>query len=113
MVRNIAGRPPEPHKGIKDEQWQLLTDKAEICKRWQRHHAKVLAADICTSLDGACPAETITPGETQFRPTFEQVAEQLRRTNGKKGLGPDNISAHVLHAGGKDTAQQLHKLISM
>ena len=63
--------PPEPHKGIKDEQGQLLTDKAEIGKRWQRHHAQVLAADICTSLEQACPKEVVTPGETQFCPTFQ------------------------------------------
>ena len=66
-----------------------------------------IGASLATPASDAAFAATMFP----FSPTVEQVYEAMFILNGRNGLGPDQLSASILQAGGWTTAKIVHEII--
>ena len=113
IVQKLAGKPPDPHKGINDEAGVLLTDASAIGQRWLRHHANVLSAIVSKNVSSHCPVVPPSAGTSDFNPTFDDVCRYFFGLNGRRGLGLDGISALVRKCGGKLMATLLWRLVAM
>ena len=115
LVKGLAGKEASPLRGIRDENGVMITDSSETLQRWRRHFCQLLKAsvthDVAADCADASTAPTIDLARLKFKPTLKQVYRALATLNGDKGLGPDQISADILKAGGWRTAAVVHEII--
>ena len=102
IIQALVGKPPRPLKALKDIDGKVLTDGPSIARRWLQHHVGVLNADVAPCPTTACPttAPRFCNSGSRFRPSVDDVRDQVARMSGNKAFGPDGISATVLRAGG-------------
>ena len=89
----------------------VLTERSQIDLRWQRHHASVLSAVVADSPADQCPPVSPVATSHLTLPSLDDVAAELAKVRGAKGLGPDGISADLLRAGGWPVQAHLHAII--
>ena len=110
-MKNLAGRPPAPLRGITHDNGSMITDANEARDRWRRHFQTLFSAEATTDVTQSCAMDGPVLGCYRLKPTVQQVYDVLSSLNGAKGLGPDQLSASILQAGGWEVAAKVHEVL--
>ena len=129
IARSMSGQSSAPLATIRSSKGEMLTERSSVQERWREHFTEVfsakhapsvadLAAVQQTANDTPCdellsppPRKRRSCKQRPFQPNVDDVYNAILKLNGDKGLGPDQLSASVLKAGGWAIAQHIHTMI--
>ena len=112
VIRVLGGLPPKVAASIYDEDGNILNDRTAILDRWNRHFSNVSNGTVRPLETNAVGHEAIVPPLEKFACPIEQVEVQVQKLATGKGVGPDEIPAEAIQAGGLPFIWFLHRVIS-
>ena len=113
IVRSLAGIKPAAATAIRDANGDALTSVADTTARWRSFFTGVFKATVVDSVaELHVPAERPQESTPPYDPTCDDIDGALRGLRVDAGLGPDNLSAAVLRAGGFATTLIFRELLA-
>lgn len=93
----------------KDKEGRCITEQSDILKRWKEYFTELLTRNGQPDRAPYPPYQSAQPQTAE--PTLEEVRESTTNMSNDKAPGVDNIPAELIKYGGKQTMEQLHRLI--
>ena len=111
IIRLLRGFQPRRLKSVRLKDGTLTKDAAQAAERWEEHFVELFAGSSLPmpSLTATEPASVMPV--RQFRPSPSSVASAIARMGTGKAVGPDEVPAELLKAGGDALAVRVHALI--
>jgi hypothetical protein len=111
IIRLLGGFQPRRLKSVRLKDGSLAHDAAQAAARWEEHFVELFAgASLPQPALAATEPMNVVPIQ-RFRPSLTDVASAIARTGTGKAVGPDEVPAELLKAGGCAIAVCVHPLI--
>jgi hypothetical protein len=111
IIRLLGGFQPRRLKSVRLKDGTLATDATQTAERWEEHFVELFAGSSLPLPSLATTEPTAPVPLRRFRPSPSAVASAIARTGSGKAVGPDEVPAELLKAGGCALAIQVHSLI--
>ena len=109
IVRSLSGYAPRPIKVVKQLDGSMTSSEQERQLRWQEHFATLYNGRIMDRAIGPTTTSVLAVNTNSLRITPEMTAKSIRKL-GENAVGPDEIPASLLKAGGDALAIKLNAL---
>ncbi|KAG1681055.1 DNA replication licensing factor MCM5 [Nymphon striatum] len=105
-ISEISGKRHTITSGcIRDENGKILTETADICKRWERYIDHLFEDEREELMENA---ECVTGPEI----TKSEITNAIKKMKKGKAIGPDEISTEMIQALGEYGTELLHKVFN-
>jgi hypothetical protein len=96
----------------KNEQGEILSDKASILDRWQRYFGELLARQVCKQAKAKTGEDSIRHLDGEERPpSWGEVTRAIQRLKNGKAPGSDTLQAELYKFRGRECEKKIRELI--
>ena len=111
IIRLLGGFQPRRLKSVRLKDGTLAKDAAQAAERWEEHFVELFAGSSLPLPSFAATEPVSSVPLQRFRPSPSGVASAIARVGSGKAVGPDEVPAELLKAGGDALAIRVHALI--